>query len=119
MSRSSTSLNRIIGEWIAARPLAALLDACETAGVTIGPVYDMEDITRDPHYAAPGSIAPVVDPASGRTMPFPDVPIRLSATPGAVRFPGLPMGAANQVVLQDLLGYTTDDIAALKASGAM
>jgi hypothetical protein len=29
------------------------------------------------------------------------------------------MGAANEVVLQDLLGYTTDDIAALKASGAI
>jgi crotonobetainyl-CoA:carnitine CoA-transferase CaiB-like acyl-CoA transferase len=112
-------LNRIIGEWIAARPLAAVLDVCETAGVTIGPVYDMEDITRDPHYAARGSIAPVVDPASGRTMPLPEVPIRLSATPGAVRFPGLPMGAANAVVLQDLLGYTADDIAALKASGAI
>jgi crotonobetainyl-CoA:carnitine CoA-transferase CaiB-like acyl-CoA transferase len=112
-------LNRIIGDWIQERTLAAVLAACEKAGVTIGPVYDMEDIARDPHYEGRGSIVPLVDPATGKTIPFPNIPIRLSATPGALCFPGLPMGAANEVVLQDLLGYTTDDIAALKSSGAI
>jgi hypothetical protein len=29
------------------------------------------------------------------------------------------MGAANQVILQDLLGHTLDEIAALRASGAI
>jgi crotonobetainyl-CoA:carnitine CoA-transferase CaiB-like acyl-CoA transferase len=29
------------------------------------------------------------------------------------------MGAANEVVLQDLLGYSPDQIAALKSSGAI
>ncbi len=112
-------LNRIIGDWIKERTLAAVLAACEKAGVTIGPVYDMENIARDPHYAARGSIVPVVDPATGKVIPFPNIPIRLSATPGALRFPGLPMGAANDVILQDLLGYTPAEIAALKSSGAI
>jgi crotonobetainyl-CoA:carnitine CoA-transferase CaiB-like acyl-CoA transferase len=112
-------LNRIIGDWIGERTLAAVLSACETAGVTIGPVYSMEDVTRDPHYAARGSIVSVLDPATGTTIPFPDVPIRLSATPGAVRFPGLPMGAANEVILHDLLGFTPAEIVTLKSSGAI
>jgi crotonobetainyl-CoA:carnitine CoA-transferase CaiB-like acyl-CoA transferase len=112
-------LNSIIGTWIEERTLAEVLEACEKAGVTIGPVYSMEEIARDPQYLERGSIVPLFDPASGKTIPFPNIPIRLSATPGAVRFPGLPMGAANQVVLQDLLGYTIDDLAALKASGAI
>lgn len=112
-------LNGIIGDWIGARSLAAVLDACEMAGVTIGPVYTMEDVVRDPHYAARGSIVPVLDPATGTTIPFPNIPIRMSATPGAVRFPGLPMGAANEVILQDLLGYTPAQIAELKSSGAI
>ena len=99
--------------------LAEVLEACETAGVTIGPVYGMEEIARDPQYLARGSIVPLFDPASEKTIPFPEAPIRLSATPGKVRFPGLPMGAANEVVLQDLLGYTPGEIASLKSSGAI
>ena len=31
-------------------------------------------------------------------------------TPGKVRFPGLPLGAANEVILNDLLEYTPDQI---------
>jgi crotonobetainyl-CoA:carnitine CoA-transferase CaiB-like acyl-CoA transferase len=112
-------LNRIVGDWIRARPLREVLDACERTGVTIGPVYNMEDIARDPQYQARGSILPLVDPASGKTIPLPQASIRMSATPGRVRFPGLPMGAANEVVLQDLLGYSPDQIAALKSSGAI
>ena len=79
----------------------------------------MEDIARDPQYQARGSIISLVDPASGKTIPLPQASIRMSATPGQVRFPGLPMGAANEVVLQDLLGYSQDQIAVLKSSGAI
>jgi crotonobetainyl-CoA:carnitine CoA-transferase CaiB-like acyl-CoA transferase len=112
-------LNRIIGDWITDRTLAEVLEACEKAGVTIGPVYSMEEVARDPQYIARGSFLPVFDPATETTIPFPNIPIRFSTTPGAVRFPGLPMGAANEVVLQDLLGYTPAEIAALRASGAI
>ncbi|HSB67866.1 MAG TPA: CoA transferase [Candidatus Methylomirabilis sp.] len=112
-------LNRIIGDWIKARPLQEVLDACEKAGVTIGPVYSMEDIANDPHYRARGSITSTFDPASERTIPFPETPIRLSATPGEIRFPGLPMGAANEVVLEDLLGYTPAEVTDFKRAGVI
>lgn len=112
-------LNRIIGDWITARPLHEVLEECEKAGVTIGPVYSMADIANDPHYRARGSITPIFDPASERTIPLPETPIRLSATPGEIRFPGLPMGAANEVVLEDLLGYSPDEVADLKRAGAI
>ncbi len=112
-------LNRVIGDWIKARPLDTVLEECEKAGVTIGPVYNMEGIANDPHVKARGSLISVFDPASGRDIPFPETPIRLSVTPGKIRFLGLPMGAANEVVLGDLLGYGPQQIAALKSSGAI
>jgi len=112
-------LNRIIGDWIQARPLAAVLEVCEKAGVTIGPVYDMEDIAHDPHYRERGSITSIFDPASERHIPFPETPIRFSATPGEIRFPGLPMGAATEVVLEDLLGYRPEELADFKRAGAI
>ena len=112
-------LNRIIGDWIKKRPLHEVLEECEQAGVTIGPVYGLEDIPLDPQVKARGSITIVLDPASGKEVRLPEVPIRLSRTPGRIRFPGLPMGAANDVILADLLGYSTQEIADLKVSGAI
>jgi len=112
-------LNRVIRDWIKKRPLREVLEECEQAGVTIGPVYGLEDISIDPQVKARGSITTVLDPATGKEVRLPEVPIRLSRTPGRIRFPGLPMGAANDVILADLLGYSTQEIADLKISGAV
>ena len=118
-SGSRVVLNRAIGDWIKARPMRDVLEECEKAGVTIGPVYGMEDISHDPHIRERGSIATLFDPGSGQEMPFPEIPIRLSETPGKLRFPGLPMGAATNVILEDLLGYRPEEVAALKQEGAI
>ena len=118
-SESRVVLNRIIGGWIQARTLKEVLEECEKAGVTIGPVNTMEDIANDPHVRERGSLASVYDPASGKTLSFPGAPVRFLKTPAKVRFPGLPMGAANEVVLADLLGYSSAEIGELKAKGAI
>ncbi|MGQ9695353.1 MAG: CaiB/BaiF CoA transferase family protein [Thermodesulfobacteriota bacterium] len=112
-------LNKLIGDWISQRTLAEVVEECEKAGVTIGPVYSMEDISKDHHVRARGSIASLLDPVSGRTISFPEIPIRLLKTPGKIRFPGLPMGAANEVVYQDLLGYKEEEIGEMKVKGVI
>jgi crotonobetainyl-CoA:carnitine CoA-transferase CaiB-like acyl-CoA transferase len=118
-NESRKVLNRIIGDWIRARTLEEVLEECEKAGVTIGPVFTMEDIAKDPHVRERESLASVYDPASGKILSFPGVPVRFLKTPGQVRFPGLPLGAANEVVLADLLGYSSAEIEELKAKGAI
>ena len=50
------------------------------------------------------------DPATGITIKMPNQPFRFLGTPGKVRFPGLPLGSANEVIMNDLLGYTRDQI---------
>jgi crotonobetainyl-CoA:carnitine CoA-transferase CaiB-like acyl-CoA transferase len=35
---------------------------------------------------------------------------RSEQTPGEIRFPGLPMGSAKEVIYQDLLGYSPEEI---------
>lgn len=112
-------LNRVIGDWIRSKTLKEVVEECARAEVTIGPVYNMQDIANDPHVKERGSIAAVYDPASGKTFSLPEIPIRLLRTPGRIRFPGLPMASANEVVYQDLLGYSPGEIADLKAKGAI
>jgi len=43
---------------------------CEKAGVTIGPVYNMDEISRDPHVKERGSIRSVPEPVPKSPMPF-------------------------------------------------
>ena len=112
-------LNRVLGEWIRNRTLEEVVHECEKAGVTIGPVYNMQDIANDPHVKERGSIAAVFDPDSERAISFPEIPIRLLQNPGKIRFPGLPVGSANEVIYQDLLGYSPEEIRGMKAKGAI
>jgi crotonobetainyl-CoA:carnitine CoA-transferase CaiB-like acyl-CoA transferase len=116
---SRAVLNRVIGDWIRSRTLKEVLAECEKAGVTMGPIYTMEDIAHDPHVKERGTIASVYDPTAERAISFPGIPIRLLQTPGQIRFPGLPMGSANEVVLGDILGHSPEVLAGLKTQGAI
>ena len=108
-------LNQVIGDWIRSKSQKEVIAECEKAGVTIGPVYNMEEISRDPHVKERGSIGAVPDPVTGKTLSFPRNPIRVHPVSPEIRFPGLPMGAANDFVLEDLLGYTREEVAGMKA----
>lgn len=112
-------LNRVIGEWIGRKTLAEVLAECEKAGVTIGPIYNLEDVLRDPQVRERGSIGSVEEPLSGKVFSFPVSPIRLWPEKGKTQFPGLPLGAANEFVYQELLGCSAKDIARMKKEGSI
>jgi crotonobetainyl-CoA:carnitine CoA-transferase CaiB-like acyl-CoA transferase len=46
-------------------------------------------------------------------------PVRLSETPGSVRTPAPALGEHSDEVLQKLLGLGADEVAALRAAGAI
>ena len=112
-------LNQVIGDWIRSKTRKEVIAECEKAGVTIGPVYNMEEISQDPHVKERGTIRAVPEPVTGKTLLFPANPIRLQAVSPEVQFPGLPMGAANEFVLEDLLGYSAEEVAKMKTEGAI
>jgi crotonobetainyl-CoA:carnitine CoA-transferase CaiB-like acyl-CoA transferase len=112
-------LNKVISDWIGVRTLEEVISICDRLGVTVGPVASMEDIERDHHCRERGSWITLEDPVTGTSLRMPDVPFRLSETPGLIRFPGLPVGAANEVIFGDLVGYTPGQIRALRESGAI
>jgi crotonobetainyl-CoA:carnitine CoA-transferase CaiB-like acyl-CoA transferase len=61
----------------------------------------------------------IEDPATGVLLKIPNLPLRMLGTPGRIRFPGLPLGSANDVIYRDLLGYSSEDLARLKVRGAI
>jgi crotonobetainyl-CoA:carnitine CoA-transferase CaiB-like acyl-CoA transferase len=74
----------LLAEPLRARPSAHWLAALEAAGIPAGPVLGFDQVFTDPHMLARGMVAETTHPVTGafRTL---GVPVKLSATPGAVR----------------------------------
>ncbi|MBM4448457.1 MAG: CoA transferase [Chloroflexi bacterium] len=111
---SRKELNRAIASWFAGMTLTEALEACEKHEITAGIIASMRDVAENPHVRERKTLLDVKDPVTGKTLRMPNVPIRLLNSPGEIRFPGLPMGAANEVVYQDLLGYSAEQLQELR-----
>jgi crotonobetainyl-CoA:carnitine CoA-transferase CaiB-like acyl-CoA transferase len=102
-------LRRPSGEWIA---------AFQAAGVPTGPIKTVPEVLdEDPHVRAREMVVEVDHPIVGRMKTL-SVPIKLSATPGAVTRPAPLLGQHTDEVLAEL-GYTPDEIVALRQSKAI
>lgn len=110
-------LDRYVGDWIAARPRSEVIAAFEQAQAAVAPIYDAGDLLADRQYQARESITTLEDPELGM-LRLQNVMFRMSATPGAVRFAGRPIGADNAEVY-GALGIDAAKLATLKAQGVI
>ena len=79
----------------------------------------MKGIDEDPHYQERRTLINIEDPLTGIMLKMPEIGYRMLGTPGKIRFAGLPHGSANEVILQDLLGYQPEDIERFKQEGSI
>ena len=110
-------LDRLVGDWIAARTRDEVLAAFEEVGAAIAPVYSARDVVEDPHIIQTGMITEVDDPDLG-PMLMHNVMWRMSATPGRIRFTGRGPGADTDAVLTSL-GYDAAELARLREEGVI
>jgi len=102
-------LDGIVSEWVAQRTRDEVLDAFTEAGAVIAPVYDVADLMADPHVIERETITTVEDEDLGPVR-MQNLPFRLSATPGEIRFTGRPLGADTDAILGDELGLDVADL---------
>ncbi|MGW3116300.1 CaiB/BaiF CoA transferase family protein [Streptomyces sp. NPDC001107] len=115
-ARHADVLDEAVGGWIAERTRDEVLAAFEKAEAAVAPIQDVRDVMTDPQYAALDTITTLDDPDLG-PLRMQNVLFRLSATPGAIRWPGRPHGADTEAVLTDL-GLTPAELTALHKEGA-
>ena len=115
--RHAEDLDRIVGDFVGARTQAENVLFFEQAEVTIGPIYDIEQILQDPHFAAREVIADYPDAQMG-AFPMHHVVPRMSRTPGAVRTPAPALGQHNRELLAEV-GVDAEAYRQLLAAGAV
>jgi len=109
--RVDAALAGAIGE----RSLDEMRRLFESSDLTACAVYDIADITKDPHVIARGILVDVPDPELGAVRMTAPTP-RLAATPAALRWAGPPLGAHN-VEVYGGLGISPSELEHLKRDG--
>ncbi len=104
-------------EVFAAKPRDEWLDLLGDIDACVAPVLDVGEAFADPSARARDMVVDMTLP-DGSTIPMPGVTPRLSATPGHAGGPPSLLGADTDDVLTDL-GRSAEDIAALRAAGAV
>ncbi len=115
---NQAEIDALIGEWskgFAANDLLALLEA---NGVPAGKIFKAPDMVEDPQFIARQSLVKVAHPEFANLVMQSVFP-KLSATPGAVDWPGPDLGAHNDEVYGGILGMGRAEIAALTDEGVI
>jgi crotonobetainyl-CoA:carnitine CoA-transferase CaiB-like acyl-CoA transferase len=116
--RRADHLDRIVGDWIAARGFDEVMAAFEDAGAAIAPIYDMEQVVNDPHVQATEMITTIDDEDLG-PLKMQNLAFRLLGSPGRIRFAGRALGQDNEHVYAERLGLDRERIEQLRADGVI
>jgi formyl-CoA transferase len=111
-------IRSILEGWLADKTRAQAVVLLESQGVPSGPVYNAEDVFKDPHIAARKMLVTVDDPIAGPRM-YARSPLHLSSAPEIPTEPAPQLGEHTHAILRDLLAYDETEIERLQDLGAI
>jgi CoA:oxalate CoA-transferase len=85
----------------------------DKAGIPSGPINTVDKVVKNDQVVAREMILEVEHPVAGTTR-VPGIPIKLSRTPGKIRFPAPVLGADTEKLLSHYLGLSAEQIAELR-----
>jgi len=114
---SDLESNEDLQRWVSEKEVRGVVDALVGANVPVAPVYQLNEVVEDPQVKARGMIVEVEHPRAGRVRQ-PNFPVRFSKTPAATSAAPM-LGQHNEEILSVLLGYSVEEITALRKSGVI
>jgi crotonobetainyl-CoA:carnitine CoA-transferase CaiB-like acyl-CoA transferase len=85
--------------------------------ICVGKVHDLNETAHDPHLRARQMIVEVDHPQAGKVKQV-GISVKLSETPGQIRFLAAPMGAHTEEILT-AMGYSQEKVVELRTAGAI
>jgi len=112
------ALDSILQDWIGNHTRDEVLQRFVENDATIAPIYNVEDILDDEHYQAREAVLNVEDEELGTGLVQNVFPF-LSETPGAVDHLGPKLGAHNEELFREQLGYGEEKLVDLNDEGVI
>ncbi|MFJ3933930.1 CaiB/BaiF CoA transferase family protein [Streptomyces sp. NPDC090029] len=91
-------VDEAVSRWIAERDRDVVVAEFEAVEAAVAPIYEVDDVLEDPHFQARNVAIDIPDDELG-SVRMQNVPFRLSATPGSVRWAGPRLGEHTEAVL--------------------
>jgi formyl-CoA transferase len=112
-------LRKIIEEWTAKYTVQQIYDMVDGAGVPCAPIYSIDQVVKDPHIAGDRKMFVETEhPVAGK-ITLTGSHLKLSETCTDVRTPSPALGQDNENVYGELLGYSPEKVAELRAEGVL
>jgi formyl-CoA transferase len=106
-----------IEEWTTTKTKFEVIDICNTHDIPVGPILSMKEIAEESSLRATGTVVEVDHPGRGRYLTVGN-PVKMSDSITEVRRAPL-LGEHTEEILTRVLGYSAEEYAAIKSSGAI
>ncbi|TPE48924.1 formyl-CoA transferase [Amaricoccus solimangrovi] len=106
-----------IEAWTMTRSKFEVMDLCNPRDIPVGPILSMKELAEDEGLRETGTIVEVDHPVRGKYLSV-GCPIKLSDSPVEVTRSPL-LGEHTDEILASVLGYETEDLRRIYASGAV
>lgn len=109
-----SALVAALNEVFAARDADEWLQALQEAGLPCGPINTIPEVFEHPQVSARELMLEVAHPSAG-SVRLAGFPYKFAATPAGMRRPPPLLGEHTEEVLVEMLGYSIEEVAALRA----
>jgi formyl-CoA transferase len=106
-----------VEQWTMTKTKFEVMDICNAVDIPVGPILSMKEIAEEPSLRKTGTVVEVDHPTRGKYLTVGN-PVKMSDSVTEVKRSPL-LGEHTDEILRKELGYTEQDIAEIKASGAI
>ena len=111
-------IDRNLAQWTSSRSPQEVMDLLQSHGIPAGTVQRSSDLLQDPQLAHRGFFRNLDHPEMGN-IPYTGHQFRIAGYLSGPRFPAPVMGQHNELVLQEVLGMSDDEVAEAIIGGAL
>jgi formyl-CoA transferase len=106
-----------IEQWTMTKTKFEVMEICNQHDIPVGPILSMKEIAEDQSLRHTGTVVEVDHPERGKYLTVGN-PVKMSDSITEVKRSPL-LGEHTEEILTKVLGYSADELAAIKGSGAI